>query len=48
MYSAQEKPQRGTIVAVDPGKMKDDGTRADVDVKVGDTVASQDNLLILE
>jgi chaperonin GroES len=36
--SAQEKPQRGTIVAVGPGKMKDDGTRATVDVKVGDTV----------
>jgi len=36
--SAQEKPQRGTIIAVGPGKMKDDGTRTEVDVKVGDTV----------
>ena len=36
--SAQEKPQRGTIIAVGPGKMKDDGTRAAVDVGVGDTV----------
>ena len=36
--SAQEKPQRGTIVAVGPGKMKDDGSRTEVDVKVGDTV----------
>jgi len=36
--SAQEKPQRGTIVAVGPGKMKEDGSRTEVDVKVGDTV----------
>ena len=36
--TAQEKPQRGTVVAVGPGKMKDDGTRAAVDVKVDDVV----------
>ena len=36
--TAQEKPQRGTVLAVGPGKMKDDGTRAAVDVKVDDTV----------
>jgi len=36
--TAQEKPQRGTVVAVGPGKMKDDGERTAVDVKVDDTV----------
>ncbi len=36
--TAQEKPQRGTVIAVGPGKMKDDGERAAVDVKVDDTV----------
>lgn len=36
--TAQEKPQRGTVLAVGPGKMKDDGTRAAVDVKIDDTV----------
>jgi chaperonin GroES len=36
--TAQEKPQRGTVVAVGPGKMKDDGTRTPVDLKVGDIV----------
>lgn len=36
--TAQEKPQRGSVVAVGPGKVKDDGTRTPVDLKVGDTV----------
>lgn len=36
--TAQEKPQRGTVLAVGPGKMKDDGTRTAVDVKIDDTV----------
>jgi chaperonin GroES len=36
--TAQEKPQRGTVVAVGPGKMKDDGERTAVDVKVDDVV----------
>jgi chaperonin GroES len=36
--SAQEKPQRGTVVAVGPGKRLDSGTLAPVDVKTGDTV----------
>ena len=36
--TAQEKPQRGTVIAVGPGKMKDDGERAPVDVEVKDTV----------
>jgi chaperonin GroES len=36
--TAQEKPQRGSVVATGPGKMKDDGTRAAIDLKVGDTV----------
>jgi chaperonin GroES len=35
---AKEKPQRGSVVAAGPGKMKDDGTRAAIDLKVGDTV----------
>ncbi len=36
--TAQEKPQRGTVVAVGPGKVKDDGTRAPMDIKIDDVV----------
>ena len=36
--TAKEKPQRGTVAAVGPGKVTDDGKRQPVDVKVGDTV----------
>lgn len=36
--SAQEKPQRGTVLAVGPGKRLDSGQLAPVDVKKGDTV----------
>ncbi|MBE0417289.1 MAG: co-chaperone GroES [Coriobacteriia bacterium] len=36
--TAKEKPQRGEVVAVGDGKLKDDGTRVPIDVKVGDTV----------
>ena len=36
--SAQEKPQRGTVLAAGPGKRLDSGQLATMDVKVGDTV----------
>jgi chaperonin GroES len=36
--TAQNKPQRGKVVAVGPGKMKPDGTRAAMQLKAGDTV----------
>ena len=36
--TAKEKPQQAQVVAVGPGRLLDDGTRAGVDVKVGDTV----------
>ncbi|KAA1262322.1 10 kDa chaperonin [Rubripirellula obstinata] len=36
--SAQEKPQRGKVVAVGPGKMLDSGNRGELSVGVGDTV----------
>ena len=36
--SAQEKPQRGTIVAVGPGKLLESGERGDLSVSVGDDV----------
>jgi len=36
--TAKEKPQEGEVIAVGPGKMKDDGTRTSLDVKVGDRV----------
>jgi chaperonin GroES len=36
--NAQEKPQIGEVVAVGPGKRNDDGSRSDLDVKVGDKV----------
>ena len=36
--SAQEKPQRGTVVAVGPGKLLDSGERGELSVTVGDEV----------
>jgi|SRR5579862_888062 len=36
--TAQEKPQRGTVLAVGPGKRLDSGQLAPVDVKKGDVV----------
>jgi chaperonin GroES len=36
--SAKNKPQKGTVLAVGPGKMVKDGTRRPLQVKVGDTV----------
>ena len=36
--SAKEKPQKGEVVAVGPGKMNDKGEREPMDVKVGDIV----------
>jgi len=36
--SAKEKPQRGKIVSVGEGKLLDDGTRKEKQVKKGDTV----------
>lgn len=36
--SAQEKPQRGTVLAVGPGKLLDSGDRGSVSVAVGDEV----------
>ncbi len=36
--TAKEKPQRGHVIAVGPGKMLDSGKRAGMLVKVGDIV----------
>jgi chaperonin GroES len=36
--AAQEKPQRGKVVAVGPGKLLDSGNRGEPAVKVGDEV----------
>ena len=36
--NAKEKPQRGTVVAVGPGKLLDSGQRGAVAVAVGDQV----------
>ncbi|MEW4561297.1 co-chaperone GroES [Bremerella sp. JC770] len=36
--SAQEKPQRGTVLAVGPGKLLDSGSRAELSVAIGDQV----------
>ena len=36
--TAKEKPQRGEVIAVGPGKMGDDGKRIPLDVKKGDKV----------
>ncbi len=36
--SATEKPIRGEVTAVGPGKILDNGDKRPIDVKVGDTV----------
>jgi chaperonin GroES len=36
--TAKEKPQRGTVKAVGPGKLLDSGERGSMGVKVGDEV----------
>jgi len=36
--NAQEKPQKGKVIAVGAGKLLDSGARATPDVKAGDTV----------
>lgn len=36
--TAKEKPIEGTIVAVGPGKVADDGKKAEMTLKVGDVV----------
>ncbi len=36
--SAKEKPQRGKVVAVGPGRLTDEGERLKVEVKVGDEI----------
>ncbi len=36
--SAQEKPQKGEVVAIGKGRIAEDGSVRPVDVKVGDTV----------
>ena len=36
--TAQEKPQRGKVIAVGPGKLLDSGSRGELSVSVGDEV----------
>ena len=36
--TAKEKPQEGTIVAVGPGRLTDEGARVPMDLEVGDSV----------
>jgi chaperonin GroES len=36
--TAKEKPMQGKVLAVGPGARKEDGTRAPLDVRTGDTV----------
>ena len=36
--TAKEKPQKGTVVAVGPGRITDDGELQPMEVKVGDTI----------
>ena len=36
--SAKEKPQKGEVIAVGPGKTLEDGKKEDMEVKVGDIV----------
>ncbi len=36
--TAKEKPQRGTIISIGPGKLLDNGTRGTLSVAIGDVV----------
>jgi chaperonin GroES len=36
--TAKEKPQEGTVIAVGPGRVDDNGNRVPIDVSVGDVV----------
>lgn len=36
--AAQEKPQRGTVLAIGPGKLLDSGERGELSVAIGDEV----------
>ena len=36
--TAQQKPQRGKILAVGPGKLRDNGERSALAVKIGDEI----------
>ena len=36
--SAKDKPQRGEVIAIGDGKLLDDGTRGELQVRVGDQV----------
>lgn len=36
--AAQEKPQRGTVIAVGPGKLLESGERGELSIGVGDEV----------
>ena len=36
--TAKEKPQEGTVIAVGPGRVDDNGNRVPLDVTVGDVV----------
>ena len=36
--AARERPQRGTVIAVGPGKLLDSGSRGELSVDVGDEV----------
>jgi len=36
--TAKEKPQRGTVIAIGPGKLLDNGNRGELSVAVGDEV----------
>ena len=36
--TASEKPQKGSVISVGPGRMLDTGKRIEMDVKVGDAV----------
>jgi len=36
--ASKEKPAKGKVVAVGPGKLKDDGSRMEMEISVGDVV----------
>jgi co-chaperonin GroES (HSP10) len=43
--TAKEKPQQGKVVAAGNGKVNDEGKRVPLDVKAGDLIVKEDEVL---
>jgi chaperonin GroES len=46
--TAKEKPQQGTVIAVGPGRINEEGQRISIDVSVGDTMILSSRALVTD